>query len=77
MTTPRMTSTTPVARLSVLGEALLANTAQCRAQTSVKSTQSANTVQSGAPPMAKCETAPVSAVKAVMKTLVPIYGLSS
>ena len=56
MTTPRMTSTTPVARLSVLGEALLANTAAMRAQTSVKSTQSANTVQSGAPPMAKCET---------------------
>ena len=56
---------------------MLANTAAMRAQTSVKSTQSANTVQSGAPPMAKCETAPVSAVKAMMKTLVPTAVLSS
>ena len=40
-------------------------------------TQRINTVQSGAPPMAKWETAPVRAVKVIMNTLVPTAVLSS
>ena len=52
-TMPRTTSTIPVARLSVFGAALFANTAAIRAQRSVNTTHSASTVQSGAPPMAK------------------------
>lgn len=50
MAAPRITSTTPVARFSVLGSALLANTAAMRAQIRVNTTHSASTVQSGAPP---------------------------
>ena len=61
-TAPRTTSTTPVARFSVFGVALLANMAAIRAHTSVNTTHSQNTVQSGAPPMAKWEMAPRSAL---------------
>ena len=77
MAAPRITSTTPVARFSVLGSALLANTAATRAQIRVKTTHSASTVQSGAPPMVKWEMAPVSAVKVMMNTLVPTAVFNS
>lgn len=68
---------TPVTRFRVLGVALLATSAAILAQISVKITQRANTVQSGAPPMAKWDAAPVNAVNAMMKTLVPTAVLSS
>ena len=77
MTAPSTTSTMPVARFSVLGCAILANTAAMRAHTSVKMTQSAHTSQSGVPPMAKWDTAPVRAVKVMIKTLVPTAVFSS
>ena len=48
-TAPSTTRTTPVARLRVLGEALLANTAAIRAQINVNTTHKTKTVQSGAP----------------------------
>ena len=48
-----------------------------RAQRSVNTTHSAHTVQSGAPPIMKCDTAPVRAVKVMMKTLVPTAVFSS
>nr|DAV92084.1 MAG TPA: hypothetical protein [Caudoviricetes sp.] len=74
---PSTTSTTPVARLRVLGCARLAKTAAIRAQMSVKTTHSAHVSVSGNPPMAKWETAPVRAVKVMMKTLVPTAVFSS
>ena len=48
-----------------------------RAHSRVNRTQRMNTVQSGAPPMVKWETAPVRAVKVIMNTLVPTAVLSS
>ena len=77
ITAPSTTSTTPVARFSVLGAALLAKTAAMRAHTSVKTTHSTHTRISGNPPMAKWEMAPVSAVKVMMNTLVPTAVFSS
>ena len=74
---PSTTRITPVARLSVFGAALLAKTAAIRAQTSVKITQSTHTSGFGMPPMAKCETAPVSAVNVMINTLVPTAVFSS
>lgn len=74
---PRITSTAPVARLSVFGAALLANRAAILAHMKVNSTQSPNTSQSGVPPMVKWEIAPVSAVKVIIKTLVPTAVFSS
>ena len=76
-TMPSTTSTIPVARLRVLASALLAKTAAMRAHSRVKPTQSTQTCQSGAPPMAKWETAPVRAVKVMMNTLVPTAVFSS
>ena len=76
-TTPRMTRMIPVARLRVLASALLAKTAAMRAHSRVKTTQSTQTYQSGAPPMAKWLTAPVRAVKVMMNTLVPTAVFSS
>lgn len=76
-TTPRMTRMMPVARLRVLASALLAKTAAMRAHSRVKPTQSTQTCQSGAPPMAKWLTAPVRAVKVMMNTLVPTAVFSS
>ena len=76
-TNPRITRITPVARFSVLGVALLAKTAAILAQSRVKTTHRAKTVQSGAPPMVKWETAPVRAVKVMMNTLVPTAVFSS
>ena len=67
----------PVARLRVLASALLAKTAAMRAHSRVKTTQSTQTYQSGAPPMAKWLTAPVRAVKVMMNTLVPTAVFSS
>ncbi len=77
ITAPRTTRTTPVARFSVLGSALLANTAATRAQISVNTTHSTSAVQSGAPPIVKWEMAPVSAVKVMMNTLVPTAVFNS
>ena len=76
-TTLSSTRMTPVARLSALALARLAILAAMRAKRSVKTTQSRNGSQSGAPPMAKCETEPVSAVKVMMNTLVPTAVFSS
>ena len=68
---PSTTRITPVTRFRVLGVALLANSAAIRAQIRVNTTHKINTIQSGCPPMAKCETAPVNAVNAIINTLVP------
>ena len=57
---PSTTSTAPVARLRVLGVALLANRAAILAHMKVNSTQSTNISQSGVPPMVKWEIAPVN-----------------
>ena len=76
-TTPRMTRMMPVARLRVLASALLAKTAAMRAHSRVNTTQSAQTCQTGAPPMAKWLTAPVRAVKVMMNTLVPTAVFNS
>ena len=56
---------------------MLANTAAILAQIRVKMMHRIQTAGSGRPPMAKWETAPVNAVKAIMKTLVPTAVLSS
>lgn len=76
-TAPSITRTIPVIRLSVLGVALLANTAAILAHMSVNSTQSMNTGQSGAPPITKWDAAPVKAVNAMMNTLVPTAVFNS
>ena len=76
-TRPRITRITPVTRFRVLGVALLANSAAIRAQIRVNTTHRIHTVQSGMPPMAKWEAAPVNAVNAMMKTLVPTAVFSS
>ena len=76
-TTPRTTRTIPVARLSVLGEALFANTAAILAQISVNTMHSIITRISGVPPIAKWDIEPVSAVKVIMNTLVPTAVFSS
>ena len=65
---PSTTRITPVTRFRVLGVALLANSAAIRAQIRVNTTHRIHTVQSGMPPMAKWEAAPVNAVNAMMKT---------
>lgn len=72
-----MESTTPVARLSTMGLALLANLAAILAQSRVDKMQKTRLQTSGGPPMAKWLTAPVNAVKAMTKTLVPTAVLSS
>ena len=77
ITAPRMTRTRPVARFKVFGSALLAKTAAIRAHSKVKTTQRMNTNGSGIPPIIKWETAPVNAVNAMMKTLVPTAVFSS
>ena len=74
---PSTTRITPVTRFRVLGVALLANSAAIRAQIRVKMTHRIHTVQSGIPPMAKWDAAPVNAVNAMMKTLVPTAVFSS
>ena len=75
--TPSTTRITPVARFRVFGVALLANTAAILAHSRVNRTQRMNTVQSGAPPMAKWDTAPVRAVKVMINTLVPTAVFNS
>ena len=70
-TIPSSTNMTPVAQINVFGVALYAKTAAMLAHIRVKSTHNISTVQSGAPPMAKCDAAPVNAVKAIINTLVP------
>ena len=66
-----------VARFNVFGVALLANTAAILAQRNVKITHKIHTDQSGVPPMAKWETAPVKAVKVIINTLVPTAVFNS
>ena len=77
ITIPSTTSTIPVARFNVFGSALLANKAAMRAQINVNITHSPKTVQSGVPPIVKWDKAPVSAVKVIMKTLVPTAVFNS
>lgn len=77
MTAPNTTSTIPVALLRVFGDALLANTAAILAQRNVNTTHSVKTTQSGGPLMAKWEHAPVNAVNAIIKTLVPTAVFNS
>lgn len=74
---PSMTRITPVARLSVFGVALFANTAAILAHINVNTIHNIHTVISGIPPIAKCDTAPVNAVNAIINTLVPTAVLSS
>lgn len=76
-TIPKMTRMTPVTRFNVFGVALFANTAAILAQSNVKITQRIHTVQSGIPPIAKWDTAPVNAVNVIMKTLVPTAVFNS
>lgn len=68
---------TPVTRLSVSGLALLAKIAAILAHINVKTIHNINTGMSGMPPIAKWETAPVNAVKVIMKTLVPTAVFNS
>ena len=76
-TMPSITSTIPVARFKVFADALFAKTAAILAQRSVNAIHKSSTNQSGFPPMAKCEAAPVKAVNAMINTLVPTAVLSS
>ncbi len=76
-TTPRTTRTMPVARFKVLGVALFANTAAILAHNSVNRMQAIQIKGSGIPPIVKWETAPVRAVKVMMKTLVPTAVFNS
>ena len=57
---PRTTRMIPVTRFKVFGFALFAKVAAIRAQIRVKTMQRIHTVTSGKPPIAKCDTAPVS-----------------
>ena len=74
---PSITSMTPVARLSVSGVALFAKIAAILAHIRVNTIHNSDTVISGIPPIAKCDTAPVSAVKVIINTLVPTAVFSS
>ena len=76
-TMPKTTRMIPVTLFNVAGSALLANTAAILAHTNVNITHKASTGKSGIPPITKCETAPVSAVNVIIKTLVPTAVLSS
>ena len=67
----------PVTRLSVRALALLAIFAAILANISVNIMQRTNGKTSGIPPIAKCDTEPVSAVNVIMNTLVPTAVLSS
>ena len=66
----------PVTRLSVFGLALFAIFAAILAKISVKIMQRMNGSIFGSPPIAKCETEPVSAVNVIINTLVPTAVLS-
>ena len=74
---PNTARTTPVARLRVFAVALFANKAAILAPRKVAITHTSRAPKSGFPSMTKCETAPVRAVKVIMKTLVPTAVLSS
>ena len=74
---PRTTRMIPVTRFKVFGFALFAKMAAIRAQIRVKTMQRIHTVTSGKPPIAKCYTAPVSAVNVIMNTLVPTAVFNS
>ena len=73
-----MIKTMPVVMFKVFGFALFAITAAMRAKTKVVKTQVIKMVRSGiAQELAMWETDPKSAVKVMMKTLVPTAVLSS
>lgn len=74
---PKITNIIPVARFNILGVVLLANTAAILAQMKVNNTHKLHTSQSGAPPITKCETAPVNAVNVIINTLVPTAVFNS
>lgn len=74
---PRITSISPVIRLSVFGCALFAKSAAIRAHINVKTMHNPIISQSGFPPMVKWETAPVNAVNVIMNTLVPTAVFNS
>lgn len=76
-TIPKITRMTPVTLFKVFGVALFANIAATLAQIKVKITHRIKTNQSGIPPIAKWETAPVSAVNVMINTLVPTAVFNS
>ena len=76
-TIPKITNIIPVARFKVFALALFANFAAILAKTRVNAMQSTNGSQSGFPPIAKCESEPVSAVNVIINTLVPTAVFSS
>ena len=76
-TMPKTTNMIPVTRFKVFGSALFAKTAATLAHRKVKITHRIQISQSGVPPIRKCETAPVKAVKVITKTLVPTAVFNS
>ena len=74
---PSTTKTIPVARFNTSGVALFANTAAILAHNRVKNTHKHKISISGAPPIIKCDTEPVNAVNAIIKTLVPTAVFNS
>ena len=74
---PSMARTTPVARFKVMALALLANFAAIRAHKSVKPMQRIKGSNWGIPPIIKWLPAPVKAVNAIIKTLVPTAVFNS
>ena len=77
MAMPSVSNKIPVTRFNFFSDDLFAIYAPIRAQISVNITQITSTAISGTPPIAKCEIAPVKAVKVITKTLVPTAVLSS
>ena len=74
---PSIVRIKPVARFNVTALALLANLAAILAHRSVEATQKLRHQISGMPPMAKWLIEPVSAVNAIIKTLVPTAVFNS
>lgn len=74
---PITVSTTPNVRFKTLAEALFANFAETLAPINVKIIHKNNIFKLGMPPITKCETPPVKAVKVIIKTLVPTAVFNS
>lgn len=74
---PRTTKIKPVARFKTFASDRFAKSAAILAKTSVNKTHNKNGSASGIPPIAKWETAPVSAVKVIINTLVPTAVFNS
>lgn len=77
MAVPNMVRTTPVTRFNVAGAALFASFAAILAHNRVEAMQKRRHHKSGMSPMAKWLTEPVSAVKVMIKTLVPTAVFNS